>query len=47
MQMVANQPESGTGSVTPDESGTTFSKLRQLGSELMTATGNGECISIL
>ncbi|XP_051157370.1 regulating synaptic membrane exocytosis protein 1 isoform X2 [Leptopilina boulardi] len=39
-KMVANQPEAGTGSVTPEESGTTFSKLRQLGSGLITATGN-------
>lgn len=31
--MVTTQPDSGTtGSVTPDEGGTTFSKWRQLGS---------------
>ena len=44
--MVTTQPEAGTGSVTPEESGTTFSKLRQLGSGLMTATGNGEFLII-
>lgn len=37
--MVTTQPESGTAdTVTPDDTGTTFSKLRQL----MTVTGNGE-----
>ncbi|XP_046601844.1 regulating synaptic membrane exocytosis protein 1 isoform X1 [Neodiprion lecontei] len=40
-KMVTTQPEPGpAGSVTPEESGTTFSKLRQLGSGLITATGN-------
>ncbi|XP_025603106.2 regulating synaptic membrane exocytosis protein 1 isoform X2 [Athalia rosae] len=40
-KMVTTQPDAGpAGSVTPEESGTTFSKLRQLGSGLMTATGN-------
>ncbi|KAF7398717.1 hypothetical protein HZH66_006614 [Vespula vulgaris] len=41
-KMVTTQSESGTtGAVTPEESGTTFSKLRQLGSGLMMVTGNG------
>lgn len=43
--MVTTQPEpgpTGSGSVALEEGGTTFSKLRQLGSGLMTATGNGE-----
>ncbi|XP_043501097.1 regulating synaptic membrane exocytosis protein 1 isoform X2 [Polistes fuscatus] len=40
-KMVTTQSESGTtGAVTPEESGTTFSKLRQLGSGLMMVTGN-------
>ncbi|XP_015587944.1 protein piccolo isoform X2 [Cephus cinctus] len=44
-KMVTAHPESGSigtsgGSVTPEETATTFSKLRQLGSGLMTATGN-------
>ncbi|XP_047349720.1 regulating synaptic membrane exocytosis protein 1 isoform X4 [Vespa velutina] len=40
-KMVTTQSESGTtGAVTPEESGTTFSKLRQLGTGLMMVTGN-------
>lgn len=41
LQMVTTQPESGaSGSVTPEESGKTLSKLWQLGNII--ATGNGE-----
>ncbi|XP_043283808.1 regulating synaptic membrane exocytosis protein 1 isoform X2 [Venturia canescens] len=42
MKKMVTQTEqsSNAGSVTPDDGGTTFSKLRQLGSGLMNATGN-------
>lgn len=36
--MVTTQPESNVETVTPEDTGTTFSKLRQL----MTVTGNGK-----
>lgn len=40
--MVTTQPEGTTGSVAIDnDSGSALGKLKQLGSGLMTATGNG------
>ena len=41
--MVTTTPEAGSSAAAPEDGGRTFSKLRQIGTDLMTATGNGEC----
>lgn len=45
--MVTTQAEATSSTPSGDDSGRTFSKLRQIGTDLMSATGNGNLKTIL